>query len=467
MSMQTWFFVWLAVMAIGRLIWSRSTDPLRPVSTPARRGQHKPAATPPVRHPIPGNTTHIGCYLRKGLLFLPTYGKHPDGFYVQVEPVAVIPVSETDMLREAMKDGMRRGNPVLPRGKYVDKAPLPSLAGVRSRSSFDRACAGAWLLAEWGNGYVIKTYKPGPKKQGWRNDPRSKIFVRPGTKIDGACDRLIGLVQAAAAGRPLEPERYPGSVSCYLRGEAVYIPTFGIDPAGERKMIEPLAIAPLSKINELHQAIKDAILLGSPPIPVLDRRESLMALPRLPHLAAVGTWAAFYDHVLIWDIEARDSGYGIFPKRLDPNIRRWMRDETKAITLSAGTDLDIVCTHMIEIIRVAAAERPKKPLSPAGELQASLDAEPWVSFSDDDRVDELGDFLEWIANAKLEDAPVIRDEITRYYYDNGDKEGGDALNQALREALVATDLIERAAILDRYERYTQEAWIKENWTYKA
>jgi hypothetical protein len=33
------------------------------------------------------------------------------------------------------------------------------------------------------------------------------------------------------------------------------------------------------------------------------------------------------------------------------------------------------------------------------------------------RIDELGDLLEWIANAQPEDAPIIRREIKRYYYD--------------------------------------------------
>jgi hypothetical protein len=52
-----------------------------------------------------------------------------------------------------------------------------------------------------------------------------------------------------------------------------------------------------------------------------------------------------------------------------------------------------------------------------------------------DRIDELGDFLEWLANAKPEDEKAIRAEIKRYYYDVGDTIGGNALNAALSEAL--------------------------------
>ena len=52
-----------------------------------------------------------------------------------------------------------------------------------------------------------------------------------------------------------------------------------------------------------------------------------------------------------------------------------------------------------------------------------------------ERIDELGDFLEWLANANPEDEKAIRAEIKRYYYDVGDTVGGDALNAALSDVL--------------------------------
>jgi len=47
------------------------------------------------------------------------------------------------------------------------------------------------------------------------------------------------------------------------------------------------------------------------------------------------------------------------------------------------------------------------------------------------RVDELADFIEWIANAKPEDEQAIRAEIKRYFYDVGDQGSAAALNSAL------------------------------------
>ena len=47
------------------------------------------------------------------------------------------------------------------------------------------------------------------------------------------------------------------------------------------------------------------------------------------------------------------------------------------------------------------------------------------------RIDELADFVEWIANAKPEDEQAIRAEIRRYFYDAGDQGSANALNSAL------------------------------------
>jgi hypothetical protein len=47
------------------------------------------------------------------------------------------------------------------------------------------------------------------------------------------------------------------------------------------------------------------------------------------------------------------------------------------------------------------------------------------------RIDELADFIEWMANAKPEDEQALRAEIKRYFYDVGDQGSAAALNSAL------------------------------------
>jgi contact-dependent growth inhibition (CDI) system restriction endonuclease-like protein len=81
----------------------------------------------------------------------------------------------------------------------------------------------------------------------------------------------------------------------------------------------------------------------------------------------------------------------------------------------------------------------------------------WVTLPPGKRIDELGDLLEWIANAKPEDEQAIRAEIKRYYYDVGDIRGGNALNQALSEALQDGPLSprEKQEFLKAYDPYTR------------
>jgi hypothetical protein len=59
----------------------------------------------------------------------------------------------------------------------------------------------------------------------------------------------------------------------------------------------------------------------------------------------------------------------------------------------------------------------------------------WLRLPERQRNDELGDLLEWIANAKPEDELAISREITRLFYDKNAKFGGDEFNRALGESL--------------------------------
>ena len=71
-------------------------------------------------------------YLRAGIVYVPTVAKR-EGAYTDIEPVAVVPVTDTEALRWALLDAVARKNVVVPvqRGKW----PAPVLlkyAGVKS-----------------------------------------------------------------------------------------------------------------------------------------------------------------------------------------------------------------------------------------------------------------------------------------------------------------------------------------------
>ncbi len=65
------------------------------------------------------------------------------------------------------------------------------------------------------------------------------------------------------------------------------------------------------------------------------------------------------------------------------------------------------------------------------------------------RIDELGDFLEWLANAKPEDEQTIRAEINRYWGSVGDIQAVGTLNYMLSQVLKpGTTQHERQQILE-------------------
>lgn len=71
-----------------------------------------------------------------------------------------------------------------------------------------------------------------------------------------------------------------------------------------------------------------------------------------------------------------------------------------------------------------------------------------------DRNDEIGDLLEWIANAKPEDAAGINSEIDRLFYQVGDFQDGNALHHALATVLANPDDATRQQVLNDYEPIT-------------
>lgn len=71
-----------------------------------------------------------------------------------------------------------------------------------------------------------------------------------------------------------------------------------------------------------------------------------------------------------------------------------------------------------------------------------------------DRNDEIGDLLEWIANAKPEDVAGINSEIDRLFYQVGDFQDGNALHHALATVLANPDEATRQQVLNDYEPIT-------------
>jgi hypothetical protein len=138
------------------------------------------------------------CYLREGTVFVPTTGKVDKNVYFLVEPVAVIPVSNTNALRTALQETTQRGNPAV---KYDRSAPpvLCKYADVKSWSTFARR-ASLWVMDETKG---VPRIEPNKRESNGAFSPdKDAIETLPvGSTIDDLIGRMIAILQEAAAER--------------------------------------------------------------------------------------------------------------------------------------------------------------------------------------------------------------------------------------------------------------------------
>ena len=137
-------------------------------------------------------------YLRKSIVYLPTMGEMDKGFYRGVEPVAVVPISNTEGVRQALRTTIARGNPIVPMLRRSDIPPpvLLKYAGVKSWSAFERDMC-FWDISEKEGTFQIA----GQRKHAngmWKDDPEQTIIFPPSAKVDDVIDRMIDILQATA-----------------------------------------------------------------------------------------------------------------------------------------------------------------------------------------------------------------------------------------------------------------------------
>jgi hypothetical protein len=131
-------------------------------------------------------------------VFVPTFGRVDKGLYRDIEPVAVVDVSDADALRQALSETIARGNPptsYYPRGGPYPQPVVVKYAGVKRWSSFARS-ASPWNIKEKDGVYQIVGHQKGPS--GWVEDPEQMIKFPVGTTLDQVIDRMIAILQEAA-----------------------------------------------------------------------------------------------------------------------------------------------------------------------------------------------------------------------------------------------------------------------------
>jgi hypothetical protein len=136
-------------------------------------------------------------YLRNSAVYVPTTAKRGTSVYTAIEPVAVVPVTNTEGLRRAFLDAIARKNIAVPPIK--GKAPPPVVlkyAGVSTWSAFARG-ASTWNIEESDGKYHINGYRTHAKGY-WEEDPNQKIEFPSGTAANYVIDRMIAILQDAA-----------------------------------------------------------------------------------------------------------------------------------------------------------------------------------------------------------------------------------------------------------------------------
>jgi hypothetical protein len=137
-------------------------------------------------------------YLRRAIVYIPTYGIIEKGFYRTVEPVAVVPVSNLEALRQALHDTIARGNPSVPnlaRGQWPQPVTLEH-AGIKTWGEFNRG-ASYWGIEEDDGIFRIIGHEQ-HTREGWKEDPGKSQMFPAGSNVDEVVDRMIAILQAAA-----------------------------------------------------------------------------------------------------------------------------------------------------------------------------------------------------------------------------------------------------------------------------
>jgi hypothetical protein len=137
-------------------------------------------------------------YLKKAVAYVPTVVKLQTGAYMDVDPVAVVPVANTDGLRRALLDAIGRKNAIVP-PPPKDNWPPPILlkyAGVKSWSAFARGAA-VWSIEETDGNFFVAGYQTHHKGY-WEEDPHQKTGFAPGSTLHEVVERVIAILQDAA-----------------------------------------------------------------------------------------------------------------------------------------------------------------------------------------------------------------------------------------------------------------------------
>lgn len=137
-------------------------------------------------------------YLRKGMVYLPTVAKTEAGFYMNVEPVAKVSVSNATGLRATLTDAVAKENLIIPTPKRSAFPPpvLPKYAGVKTDREFMRGASHWAIERKNGNNQIFgyRVHRDGY----WVQDATQKIDFPSDATTENVIEQMIAVLEATA-----------------------------------------------------------------------------------------------------------------------------------------------------------------------------------------------------------------------------------------------------------------------------
>jgi hypothetical protein len=139
-------------------------------------------------------------YAKNGSAYIPTLARTEAGYYIGIEPVEVVPISDPNALASAIKKAVNRGNPVVPTPSRANfpKDVILKYAKVKSISAFEKGTS-FWQIREKDGIYETEKWKENPEG-GWVPDPKRKEVLAQGTSLDDAVRRLVVRIRESTVG---------------------------------------------------------------------------------------------------------------------------------------------------------------------------------------------------------------------------------------------------------------------------
>lgn len=138
-------------------------------------------------------TKNWNIYIRDGFMYIPTPGLTDAGFYIDVDPVEVVNMSNKGELKRVLSEALNKESPKIPaptRAAFPKPAVL-KYAGLKSWQSFHRT-ASCWVISRQPGSYIIQGFRRDGR--GWEGDPDKIIIVPEEKGIDEVIRTFIAQV---------------------------------------------------------------------------------------------------------------------------------------------------------------------------------------------------------------------------------------------------------------------------------